>query len=38
MLIPFGYLHYGFKNIYWVEGQESIVLKMKQKGIKHIMI
>ena len=30
------YINYGVNNIYWVEGQESIVLKMKEKGIKNI--
>ena len=30
------YLNYGVNNIYWVEGQESLVHKMKQKGIKNI--
>ena len=30
------YAQYGFNTIYWVEGQEILVHKMKQKGIKHI--
>lgn len=30
------YVKYGVNTIYWVEGQESLVHKMKQKGIKHI--
>ena len=30
------YIQYGVNTIYWVEGQESLVHKMKQKGIKHI--
>ena len=30
------YLNYGVNNIYWIEGQESIVNKMKTKGVQNI--